>query len=69
MTKGIETIDARFSAIRLALRTIVDALADKRVVERSDITNRLRNQEEHMGHVAGSADLIDQLRDIRKFLE
>jgi hypothetical protein len=69
MTKGIEEVDPRLSAMRMALRAVVDALTDKGLVGRSDIINRLREREQHMGDVAGSADLIDQLRDLRKFLE
>jgi hypothetical protein len=66
--KGIEDVDARFSAMRLALRALVDALADKGVIMRSDVTNRLRDREQHVGGVAQSAELIDQLEDLRKFL-
>ncbi len=69
MTKGIERVDARSSAMRLALRAIVDALADKRVIERSDITNRLLRDEQHLGGATASVDLIEQVRDLRRFLE
>ena len=65
MTKGIEHVDAGIFAMRLALRAIIDAPADKRIVERSDITNRLRSDEQHLGDAA--ADLIEQVRDLCKF--
>lgn len=68
MPKGIEHVDARISAMRLALRAIVDALADKRIVERTDITNRLVRDEQHQGDATATAELIEQVRDLRKFL-
>jgi hypothetical protein len=69
MTKGIEDADAQVSALRLALRAIVDALAEGKVVERTDITNLIRRQEEHAGDSVESADVIHQLRELRKLLE
>lgn len=68
MTKGIETADARYAALRFAVRAIVDALADNKVITHADIIGRLRHQEEHLGHATETAELIEQLRDLRKFL-
>lgn len=69
MPKGIEDIDARYAALRFALKAVVDALAEKSVIDRSDITSRIRRHEQHVPDAAPSDDLTHELQELRKLLE